>query len=348
MQPRLDAVDQARQRPRLRLGGRARTAIGLVGRIRRGALVVVAPVRVEVAVRVDAVADGDLPVAVVVAEVLPPQPVVVERVLVAVGIRDDDEPQLAVFEDPPDLLVLRVPAVDEVVQEPAVDLRADPLARVLRRRVQDGRARAVAPVTSALRDLQGDDLAALMRPPQDLELHDLAVVLRDRVELVADAAGLVPGAEDAEAAGRLQCGLLRDRLALLVPRQPDPHAARGDLGTLRARQHRVCPDARGRLADAGELGAAGGLVHPVGAALQGVHLELLPALAGSGRSEREGGRQHGQPKHGTASAPHGEAPLRAADRHARPPKASRGARSPHQAERSIPGSSRLPCPEPCA
>jgi len=52
---------------------------------------------VEVSVRVDAVDAGDLAVAVVVAQVLPPQAFVVERVLVAVRIRDDDEPQLRVL-----------------------------------------------------------------------------------------------------------------------------------------------------------------------------------------------------------------------------------------------------------
>jgi hypothetical protein len=88
-------------------------------------------VLVEVAVGVDAVANGDLAVAVVVARVLAPQALVVEGVLIAVGVGDDDEPELGAPEEIPDLLVVRPPAVDEVVQRSAVDLDADPLARVL-------------------------------------------------------------------------------------------------------------------------------------------------------------------------------------------------------------------------
>jgi hypothetical protein len=47
----------------------------------------------EVAVRVDAVADLGLSVSVAVPEVLPPQPLVIERVLVAVGVGHEDEPE---------------------------------------------------------------------------------------------------------------------------------------------------------------------------------------------------------------------------------------------------------------
>jgi hypothetical protein len=86
----------------------------------------------EVPVRVDAVADADLPVAVVVAEVLAPQSLAVERVLVAVGVRHDDEPELGGLEEAADLLVLGPPSVDDVMEQPPVDLGADPLARVLR------------------------------------------------------------------------------------------------------------------------------------------------------------------------------------------------------------------------
>jgi hypothetical protein len=48
---------------------------------------------IEVAVRIDTIDTGDLTVTVVVAQVLAPQPLVVERVLVAVGVGDQDEPQ---------------------------------------------------------------------------------------------------------------------------------------------------------------------------------------------------------------------------------------------------------------
>jgi hypothetical protein len=72
---------------RLRLGSRGRTAVGLAGRVRGRALVVVAPLVGEVAVEVDAVLGGDLPVAVVVAQVLAPQPVALgEREVVAVRV----------------------------------------------------------------------------------------------------------------------------------------------------------------------------------------------------------------------------------------------------------------------
>ena len=91
---RLDAVDQARHGAGLGLGGGTAAAVGLIGRVRRRPLVVIAPVLGEVAVGIHAVADGDLPVAVVVAQILAPQPLDVEGVLVAVGVGRDDEPQL--------------------------------------------------------------------------------------------------------------------------------------------------------------------------------------------------------------------------------------------------------------
>ena len=243
---RLDAVDQALHRPGLGLRGGARTAVGLVGRVRRRPLVVVAPVLGEVAVRIDAVADGDLPVAVVVAQVLAPQPLVVERVLVAVGVRGDHEPQLGVLEQSLDLLVVRPPAVDEVVQQAAVDLEADPLARVLVRRVQDRRTRSVGYLAGALRDLQRDQLATLMRPPEHLELDELRVVARD-----VDRArrGCRPGSSQERqtlkppAAWRAR--LLGDRLALLVALQPDLDAGRGELRALArgsGRRRLVIPD----------------------------------------------------------------------------------------------------------
>jgi hypothetical protein len=114
---------------------------------------------VEVSVRVDAVDAGDLAVAVVVAQVLPPQAFVVERVLVAVRIRDDDEPQLGVLEQPLDRLVVRAPSVDEVVQQPPIDLGADPLAGVLGRAVENRRAAAVGDVAGRLSDLQREQFA---------------------------------------------------------------------------------------------------------------------------------------------------------------------------------------------
>jgi hypothetical protein len=90
---RVDALDEHVQRLRLGLGVRARPTVGLVGRVGRGAFVVVAPAVVEVAVEVDAVARRDLAVAVVVAQVLAPQPLAfLEREVVAVGVGDGDDP----------------------------------------------------------------------------------------------------------------------------------------------------------------------------------------------------------------------------------------------------------------
>ena len=70
----LEPVDQRLVRLRLGLRRGAGAAVVVGRELRRRALVVVAPVDVVVAVQVDAVVPGDLPVAVVVVEVLPPQP----------------------------------------------------------------------------------------------------------------------------------------------------------------------------------------------------------------------------------------------------------------------------------
>ena len=107
-----DPVDQLLERLRLRLGAGAGAAVGLAREVARRALVVVVPVRREVAVRVDAVLVGrDLPVVVVVAQVLAPEAVVGrERVVVAVRVGDGEEPQLVGVDDLGDLLLRR--AVD--------------------------------------------------------------------------------------------------------------------------------------------------------------------------------------------------------------------------------------------
>ncbi len=192
----LDPVDQPLHGLGLRLRRRARPAVGVAGLRGRRALVVVVEVLVEVAVGVDAVAGRDLAVAVVVPQVLPPQPLDVERVLVAVGVGHDDEPQLGVLQEAPDLSVVGPPAVDHVVQRPSIDLDRDPLTGVLRRRVEHGGAAAVADAPGALGDLERDELAALVGLPQHLELHELGVVGGDLVQLVADAPGLVPRPPD--------------------------------------------------------------------------------------------------------------------------------------------------------
>jgi hypothetical protein len=74
----------------------------------------------------------------------------------------------------------------------------DPLARMLERAVQHRRA---APVTDAPRsrgEPEREQLAALVGRPELHELGDPAVVTFGRVHLVAEPAGLVPGAPDGE------------------------------------------------------------------------------------------------------------------------------------------------------
>jgi hypothetical protein len=165
--------------------------------------------------RVDAVADLGLSVSVVVAEVLPPQPLVVERVLVAVWVGHEDEPELVRLQELADLTVVGPPPIDEVVHQPPVDLGGDPFTRVLGGAVEDGRTRAVRYLASALGQLDRDDLATLAGVTEDLELHQLGVTAGRGVELVADAAGLVVRPPDREAVGGLRRRELPDGLAAL-------------------------------------------------------------------------------------------------------------------------------------
>ena len=291
---------------RLRLGlrARARPAVGLVRRVVRRALVVVAPVLREVAVGVDAVAGRDLAVAVVVAQVLAPQAIVVERVLVAVGVRHQDEPQLGALQETLDLLVVGPPAVDEVAQQAPVDLGADPLARVLRRRVEHRRARAVRHLARALRDLQRDQLATLVGPAEHLELDELRVLAREAVQLVADAAGLVPRAPDGEAGGLLEPGLLLHRLPLGVAGQLHADAARAELRDLAAGQHGVRPDPGRGPADAGQLDTGRGGADRLGLALHRVLLKRAAPLTGGRGRARKRERSHGDDRHGARCKRH--------------------------------------------
>ena len=119
-------VEQADHRLRLRLRHRRGAPVGFTGLDGRRALLVIAPVVGEVAIGVDAVADLGLSVSVVVAEVLPPQPLVVERVLVAVGVGHEDEPELGRLQQLADFTVVGPPPVDVVVHQPPVDFGGDP------------------------------------------------------------------------------------------------------------------------------------------------------------------------------------------------------------------------------
>ncbi len=248
-----DPVEQALHRLGLRLGHRSGAAVCVARRDRRRPLLVVLEVVREVAVGVDAVADRDLAVVVVVAQVLAPQPLDVERVLVAVGVGHEDEPQLRRLEQPLDLGIVSPPAVDVPVHQAPVDLVSDPLACVLGGAVQHRRA---APVRDAARprgEPEREQLAALVGRPELHELGDAAVVAGRRVHLVAEPAGLVPGAPDGEPVlGLLGCELL-DGLASLDAGELGPDPVAPQLGALRLRRHELDLGAARHLADAGQL-----------------------------------------------------------------------------------------------
>ncbi len=191
----VDPVLQALDRRRLGLGVRARAAIGLGGGVVGRALLVEAPVRREVPVRVDAVAQRPHAVVVVVAHVLAPQAVAGrERELVAVRVGDADEPQLARVDERRDGLGRDVRdrvavvvdrrarlavVVDEEVERPPAGLAREPLARVLHGVVEDGRPRAVRGRLGVLGDLQRPDVAAEVGLAERLLLDD-----RQRLERV--------------------------------------------------------------------------------------------------------------------------------------------------------------------
>ena len=188
------AIEHLVERLRLRLRAGRGSAVGLVRDERGGPLVVVLPVLGEVAVAVHAVEQRDPVVGVagrrhrvVVAEGLPPQPVPlrVERVLVAVGVLDQDEPHLGRPEDVHDPRLLLTPSLDEPLEQPAVHLAGDPLAGVDRRGVQD---RGLAAVGARLlvggeaerHDVAGGvgAVALRVRPPRladDLQVQDVLV-----------------------------------------------------------------------------------------------------------------------------------------------------------------------------
>ena len=110
-------------------------------------------------------------------------------------------------------------AVDVVVHQPPIDLRGDPLARVLGRAVQHGRPAAVPRAARALRDLEREDLPPLERGAELDELRHTRVVARDRVHLVADAARLVHERHTLNPFGCLSGSELLDRLPALDARE---------------------------------------------------------------------------------------------------------------------------------
>ena len=213
----------------------------------------------------------------------------IERVLVAVRVRHQDEPQLGALQKILDLFVVRAPAVDEMMQQAPVDLGADPLACVLRRRVQHRRTRAIRHLARALRDLERDQLATLVGPAEYLELHELRILAREAEELVADAALLVPGAPDGETGRLLERGLLLHRLPFGVAGQLHADAARAELRDLGAGQHGVRPDPGPSPAGASQLDTGCGRADRLGLPLQRVLLQLkrVAPLTGGHRRARK-------------------------------------------------------------
>ncbi len=198
---------------------------------------------VVVPIGVDAVGVRDLAVAVVVTQVLPPEPLVVECVLIAVWIGGDHKPQLGVLEQALDLLVVHAPLVDEEAQEAPVDLDADPLSSVLVGHVEGRRPCPVGDLVGALGDLERDQLAALVGVAEDFELDELRVVPGQRPQLIANAARLVPRTPDCVPG----CGLLgRElglRLAVFGFSRRDFEPASLKAGALLVGQHDVDLDA---------------------------------------------------------------------------------------------------------
>ena len=259
MEPEVHLAVEAHHRLGLRLGGGGGATVGLVGDDRRRPLVVELPVLGVVAVGVDPVERRDPVVAVVVPQVLPPQAVVVERVLVAVGVGDHDEPQLGGLQQVDDLLPVLPVHLDEPLEQALVDLDADPLARVLQRAVEDRRPAVVGHGVGVGRQLERDDVAGCVGAvalrigavglADHLELEQVRVGGRDLVEVRPDAVGPVVVLEDLEARALLLRGqvgrrdalrvgprhqvdaLLLERLALPgVQHQHDAHAVLGLLG----------------------------------------------------------------------------------------------------------------------
>ena len=195
--------EQAVERLGLRLGVRSRATVGVAGRVRRGALVVIAPLDREVPVQVHAVADGDLAVSVVVAHVLAPQPVALgEGEVVPVGVGDREEPQFGGVHQFGDLGV-RAVVVQDVVHQPASHLRRDPLPSVLGRGVQHRRPAPVLHVVGVGGHPDREDVLAVHRVTDVHDLGEGVVVRGRRLDLVPDPTGLAVGAERLPSLGGL-------------------------------------------------------------------------------------------------------------------------------------------------
>jgi hypothetical protein len=109
--------------------------------------------------------------------------------------------------------------------------------------VEHGVLATVTLAARALRDLECEDLATLERRPEPDQLDELRVVPGDLVHLVADAAGLVPGAPDLEAVRRLAGRELLNRPAALDTCELGGDAFAGELRALLVGEDQLDPEA---------------------------------------------------------------------------------------------------------
>ena len=111
---------------------------------------------------------------------------------------------------------------------------------------------------------------------EDLELDQLRVVPGDGMELVADAAGLVPGSPDGVAGGGLRRRALGFRAALLVPSDGDVVAAGVEAVALsRTQDHLGLGHRAGRLERHNVEPATGESGRVGGRSSDGVHVEVV-------------------------------------------------------------------------
>jgi hypothetical protein len=221
-----DAVLERTHRLDFGLGRGARAVVGLGRRVGRRALEVVVPVRRPVAVGVDAVDVLGEPAAVDVPQVLAPQAraLVDEGVVVAVGVDHRNEPQLTRLQQALDRLVgLVLAVVEDVLEQTALGLGRDPLARVLHGVVEDRRTATVGDVVRALCDLVRHDRLPEDRVADDLLLDHARVLLGElvveglevdvgrRARAGARCGLQAPWPEDVVAVGRLGQRLRRRR-----------------------------------------------------------------------------------------------------------------------------------------
>ncbi len=212
------------QGPGLGLGGRLGPAVGLRVEVRGGALLVVVPPGREVAVQIDSIGGGDLAIVVVVAQVLAPEPVSGrKREVVAVGVGDDDEPQLAAVDEPgqrprtqpphrsavgPQRAAAATVVVDEQMCQPPHHLRRDPLASMLGGEVDCRRLGSGSGSARVAGHPQGQDRHTADRGSDHDRLHEAAVAapVGERQHLLVEGLAPVAPGVAADVAGRGRAG----------------------------------------------------------------------------------------------------------------------------------------------